>query len=344
MKAFVQTGVSTAEVRDIEKPEPGPDDVIINVRRAGLCGSDVHAYQYVDGFEFIPFPRVMGHEYAGEIVDKGDNVDQFSEGDKVVEEPIHNCGQCFQCKNGQTNACKDTTITGMHTDGAYTKFTSVNQNHVHKVPDSVPFQEAAITEPTSVAARAVLEQSMANSGDKVLVEGPGPIGALIAGIADSIGLDVLVSGVDRDTKHRLPLIENWGLETINISEENLSDRTESFTNGIGFDVVFDATGHKSGVETASENVRKGGQIVVAGLPAAPAEIFFTPLVRGEIDLNTSYGSTWRNFEQALRLMSNGTISVGDITEGPFGIQEIEDTIHRFEKGEMTKPIFQFDDI
>jgi L-iditol 2-dehydrogenase len=107
------------------------------------------------------------------------------------------------------------------------------------------------------------------------------------------------------------------------------------------DVVFDATGHASGLDVAADHVRKGGQIVVVGLPAAPTDLFMTPLVRGEVDVTTSYGSTWRNFEQALRMMSDGTLAGDIITDGPYGIDEIEETIHLFEQGKTCKPLFQF---
>jgi L-iditol 2-dehydrogenase len=342
MKSFVQTGPESCEIRERERPEPDSGEVLLRVRAAGLCGSDVHAFEYADGYEFIPFPRIMGHEYAGEIVETGSNVEQFAVGDKVVEEPIHDCGDCFQCKNGQPNTCKNSYITGMHGDGAFTEYTIVAERHLHGIPDSVPYDHAAITEPTSIAARAVLERSVGVAGDTVLVEGPGPIGALIAAIAHEIGLNVLVSGMDRDEAYRLPLVEKFGVETVNVDNEDLAKRTDEFTDGIGFDVVFDATGHASGLETAAQNVRKGGQAVVVGLPASPSELFVTPLVRGEVDVTTSYGSTWRNFEQALRMMSDGNLNVDTITDGPHAIDEIEETIHRFQRGETCKPILKFE--
>jgi len=341
MKTFIQTGPESCEIRERERPEPDPDEVLLRVGAAGLCGSDVHAFEYGDGFEFIPFPRIMGHEYAGEIVETGADVEQFAIGDKVVEEPIHDCGECFQCKNGQPNTCENSYITGMHGDGAFAEYTTVAERDLHKVPDDLPIEKAAITEPTSVATRAVLDRSVGVAGDRVLVEGPGPIGALVAGIANSIGMNVLVSGMDRDKDYRLPLVEEFSVETINVESEDLGVQTKEFTNGIGFDVVFDATGHSKGLENAAEHVRKGGQIVVVGLPTSPSKLFVTPLVRGEVDVTTSYGSTWQNFEQALRIMSDGSLDVDTITDDPCGINKIEETIGRFQRAQTCKPLFQF---
>ncbi len=125
----------------------------------------------------------------------------------------------------------------------------------------------------------------------MLVEGPRPIGVLTAAVVDSLGTNVVVSDLSKDTRYRLPLLEKLGIETVNSQEGDLRSYTDEFTDGLGFDVVFDTTGHESGVETAAEHVGKGGQIVVVGLPGEESELFMTPLVKGEVDLDTSYGST-----------------------------------------------------
>lgn len=201
MKAIVQTGPRSVEPQERDRPAPDPDEVLVKVHTAGLCGSDAHAYKYDGGYEWILIPRIMGHEYSGEVVEIGAEVSGFSSGDAVIEEPIHDCGHCFQCKNGQPNVCQNFSITGMHRDGAYAEYVAVNPEHLHAVPESVSLQHAAITEPTSIATRAVLEQSVTTPGDTVLVEGPGPIGVLVAAVADSLGANVIVSGLDQDAQY-----------------------------------------------------------------------------------------------------------------------------------------------
>jgi L-iditol 2-dehydrogenase len=285
----------------------------------------------------------MGHEYSGEVVEVGDNVTEFSPGQKIVEEPIHDCGKCFQCKNGQPNVCKNFSITGMHRDGAYAEYTTVRPEHLHAVPDDVPLDHAAITEPTSIATRAVFDQSKTTPGDNILVEGPGPIGVLTAVVADSLGANVLVSGLAKDTNYRLPLIDSLGIETVDSQGEDLDSVVEAFTDGIGMDVVFDTTGHHTGVEIATEQVRKGGQIVVVGLPGENSDLFVTPLVRGEVELNTSYGSTWRNFEQALRLMERGEIAIDQIVDDSYDVTDPGAAFEAFLNSETCKPVFRFSD-
>jgi L-iditol 2-dehydrogenase len=343
MRAIVQTGPETVETQEREKPEPAADEVLLHVDTAGLCGSDAHAYRYEGGYEWIPMPRIMGHEYAGEVVEVGAEVTEFAEGGKVVEEPVHDCGHCFQCLNGQSNVCRNFSITGMHRDGAYTEFVTVGAEHLHAVPEGVPLDHAALTEPTSIATRAVLDQSETTPGDTVLVEGPGPIGVLTAVVADTLGANVIVSGLAKDERYRLPLVESLGIETVTTGETDLGDVVAEATDGIGFDVVFDTTGHRSGVEMAADAVRKGGQIVAVGLPGEASELFMTPLVRGEIDLNTSYGSVWRNFEQALRLMEAGEIPVEDLVDDSFGVDDPAAAFEAFLDAETLKPVFRFGD-
>ncbi|WP_440767080.1 zinc-dependent alcohol dehydrogenase [Natronorubrum sp. DTA7] len=343
MKAIVHTGPRSIEIREREQPVPDDDEVLVQVHSAGLCGSDAHAYTYEDGYEWIPIPRIMGHEYSGEVVAVGDDVTDFAVGDTVVEEPIHDCGSCFQCKNGQPNVCQNFEITGMHTDGAYTEYTTVHPRDLHHVPDNVPLGQAAITEPLSIATRAVFDQSRVTPGDTVLVEGPGPIGVFVAAVADSMGADVLVSGLGKDTEYRLPLVEALGIDTVDVETSDLEAVVDAQTDGIGFDAVFDTTGHESGIEMAIEHVRKGGQVVVVGLPGAPSEVFMTPVVRGEVELNTSYGSTWTNFEQAIRLLSEGAIDAEAIVDRSFSIDEPTAAFEAFLESETCKPVFSFAD-
>jgi L-iditol 2-dehydrogenase len=343
MKAIVQTGPREVETQDREKPSIDAGEVLVKVHTAGLCGSDAHAYKYDGGYEWIPIPRVMGHEYSGEVVEVGDSVEGFAAGDNVIEEPIHDCGHCFQCKNGQPNVCQNFSITGMHCDGAYAEYVTVPPEHLHAVPEDVPLRQAAVTEPISIATRAVLEQSVTTPGDNVLVEGPGPIGVLVAAVADSLGANVVVSGLDQDATYRLQLLEDLGIATVNAQSEDLEAQADARTDGIGFDVVFDSTGHHTGIGTAVDHVRKGGQVVMVGIPNDTSELTFTSVVRGEVDINTSYGSTWTNFEQAIRLLERREIAVDKILDTSYSMNDPAAAFEAFLASETCKPVFQFDD-
>jgi L-iditol 2-dehydrogenase len=342
MRAIVHTGSEEISVQNVPKPEPASTEVLVRVLRAGLCGSDVHAYGTAEGFEWIKIPRIIGHEYAGEVVAVGDDVDGVSVGDTVVESPIHPCGECFQCRNGETNVCQNTTITGMATDGAFTDYITVGAEFVHVVPDSVPPELLAITEPLSIATRAVYVRSDLKPGDTALVEGPGPIGALIAVVADAMGANVVVSGVGKDTEYRLPLLADKGLETVDITAVSLEDVAESTTDGIGFDVVFDATGHTSGVPTGIDVVRKGGEVVVVGLPDGSSDVGFTPVVRGEVDITPSYGALWSDFERSIRLLEAEQLDLDNLIDTGYSISDPQRAIDDFKAARTIKPVFDFE--
>lgn len=341
MKAVVQTGQKALEVRSINRPELDEHDVLVDVDHVGVCGSDVHAYLLMDGFEWIQIPRVMGHEYAGHVVETGRKVRRFQPGDAVVEAPIHPCGDCHQCEIGEENVCQNTTISGMHTDGAYAEYTSVNENHLIKIPDTIPSKHAALTEPLSIATRSVYDRSAVTPGDFVVVQGPGPIGVLTAVLLDSMGAEVVLSGIRKDAEYRLPLVQQLGIDTVNVQDESLEEYVVSETDGIGADSVFDTTGVKAGVENSVSLVRKGGEIVVVGLPGEPSELFFSPIVRAELDIRAAYGATRANFKQAIRALDTGNIDGEAIIDTRYTSDAPVEAFEDFLAGKTCKPMFAF---
>lgn len=341
MKAIVQTGPEEVTVRDVERPSPASDEVLVRVGNAGVCGSDVHAYLQQGGFEWIQIPRVMGHEYAGTVAETGRDSSRYAVDDTVVEVPVEPCGECHQCEIGEENVCQHAILTGMHNDGAYAEYTTVHEDRLISVPKTIPLRHAAITEPLSIATRAVYTRSAVTPGDPVLVQGPGPIGVLTAVLLDSLGAEVVLSGVEKDTEFRLPLVGSLGIDTVNVQEEPLGEYIEAMTDGVGVDAVFDTTGHKSGVESAVDFVRKGGEIIVVGLPAEPAELFFPPIVRGELDIKASYSATKADFKQAIRVLGAGGIDVDAIIDTQYEAETPSAAFEDFLAGKTCKPMFSF---
>jgi L-iditol 2-dehydrogenase len=188
----------------------------------------------------------------------------------------------------------------------------------------------------------VIERSSIGPGDDVLVEGPGPIGTLSAAVADALGADVLVSGVAGDADHRLPLVADLGIETVDASTASLADRAASFTDGDGFEAVVDATGHPSGLGAGVDHVAKGGEVVVVGIPREPSEVLLTDVVRGEVDVKTSYGSLVRDFERALAMLGDGSIDADRITDD-HAVADAAAAFESFHAGETCKPVFRFAD-
>ncbi|UPM42844.1 alcohol dehydrogenase catalytic domain-containing protein [Halocatena salina] len=326
------------ELVDRERPKPDPNEALVEVEYAGLCGSDAGIYEFESAFERMELPTVIGHEYTGRIVETGEDVSAFSVGDRVVERPIRGCGECYQCSIGEENVCQNAVITGVDHDGAYEQFIAVPERALHPVPEGVDPMHAAVVEPTSIGARAVIENSRVSPGDRVLVEGPGPIGLLTAQIARAQGGTVVVSGVDQDGTYRLPLAERLGLETINVQSEAFEERCNELTDHVGFDVVFDTTGHPSGLPSAVDTVRKGGQIVLVG-QTGETTMPYSPLVRSEIDLQCSYASMYEDFERAFRLIRSGDVDCETFVDDRFSLLDADDAFETFLAGETCKPVF-----
>lgn len=326
------------EIIELDRPTPDRDEVIVEVDHAGLCGSDAGIYLFKPAYERMNLPNVIGHEYTGRVVELGEDVTNVEVGDRVIERPIRYCGDCYQCNVGEQHLCQNAVITGVDVNGAYEQYVAVPERSIHRIPDGIEPRHAATIEPTSICARAVIENSRVKPGDRVLVEGPGPMGQITAQVADAQGADVVVSGVGSDTKYRLPLAEKLGYRTINVAEEDLGALREEVTDGIGFDVVFDATGHPSGLTTAAEQVRKGGQIVLLG-QTGETTMAYTPLVRREIDIQCSFTSVYEDYERAVRMIESGDVDSEAIIDNRFSLLDSTEAFESFLAGETCKPVF-----
>ncbi|WP_226481099.1 zinc-dependent alcohol dehydrogenase [Natrinema amylolyticum] len=340
MRGLAKTGRSAGsmELVDVEQPVPEPNEALIEVEYAGLCGSDAGIYAFKSAFERMNVPTIIGHEYTGRIVEIGDEVTKFAVGDRVVERPIRSCGDCYQCEMGQANVCPNKQITGVDHDGAYAGYIAVPEEDLHPVPDDVEPRHAALVEPTAIATRAVIRNSRVKPGDRVLVAGPGPMGVLAAQVADAQGAEVVVAGVGQDTAYRLPLAEELGFPTLNVEADDLETAREEITDDVGYDVVFDTTGHPSGLSMSIDEVRTGGQIVLVG-QTGDAMADFTSLVRSEIDLQCTYSAMYEDFERALRLIGSGDVDHETFLDDRFSLLDAEEAFETFLEGETCKPVF-----
>lgn len=336
--AKTKSGPENIDLIDIETPEPGTNEVLIEVDYAGLCGSDAGIYEFKPAFERMEFPTVIGHEYTGRIVQTGPNVSRFSVGDRVVERPIRSCGECYQCSIGQPNICENATLTGIDVDGAYAGYVVAPEDSIQIVPHGIDPRHAALAEPTAVGTRAVIENSRVKAGDSVLVAGPGPIGLLTAQVARAQGSEVLVSGIGRDASYRLPLARELGFPVVNVEDEEVGDIRDEVGGGNGFDVVFDATGHPTGLEMAVDVVRKGGQIVLVG-QTAETTISYTPLTRAEIDIQCTYSANYEDFVRAFTLIDSGDVDQDTLLDERFDLLDAENAFEAFLSGDTCKPVF-----
>jgi len=315
MKAVVKAkrGPGNVELREVDVPEIAPDEVLIEVKSSGICGTDIHIYH---DLAFYTPPVILGHEYAGVITQVGREVSNFNVGDRVTSPATIPCGVCFMCKINRANRCigEQKKILGAHkADGTFTRYVAVPSKILHKIPDALSFDEAAVVEPAACAIHNVSERVGIEPGDTVVVLGPGPMGLLSLQVAKASGAEkVIITGVNAD-KDRLRLAENLGADmTINVEEEDAVAIIKSVTDGLGADVVIEASGASAARKQAFNLVRRCGKVGLIGLTGRPTDINLDKIVEGELDVKGSWGTIWTSWRKALKMISSGKIKVAPL--------------------------------
>jgi len=324
MKAVVKTVEEprVLDIKDVEIPKADAYEVLIRVRAASICGSDVSIYKMTPGFRgYAKIPIILGHELSGDIVDIGEYVKEVQIGDRVISESVIYCGNCFYCKKKLTNICANFKILGVHRDGGFAEYLVVPSRLMHKIPKTISYEEAALVEPTAVAVHAAVSRARIEPGDFIAILGPGPIGLLAAQIARSIGAgEVIVTGPGT-SKGRLEIAEELGFKAVNIDVENPVEVVKEMTDNIGADVIFECAGSTKGMLQAYEMVRKDGQIVMVGIFSEAGEIPYTPIVRKEVRVGGSFCHTWQNYETAIKLIQKGLVKIRPLITHQFPLDE-----------------------
>lgn len=329
------------EVRDIpEPPAPGPNEVVLEVKAAGVCGSDLHMWHENHSWE-IKLPLVLGHEFCGVVADVGSNITSFKVGERVAcETAAYVCGECVYCLTGNYNLCPNRKGYGALADGAFTRFVTARPQILHHVPDNVPFEHAALTEPICVAYNALVEKTGAmKPGDRVVIQGPGPIGIMALLVTRLRGAsDIVMLGTDRDI-HRLEVAAELGAtRTINIQHEDPVEYVKSVGDGFGADLVVDCTGVSAALKQSLEMVRPNGRITKIGWGPQPLGFSLDPLVGKAVTLQGSFSHTYATWERALGLLSSGQINLEPVIGGLYKLDQWETAFSRMDAGDNVKSV------
>lgn len=285
MKAMVLTDYQKLEFTDFEKPEFGSNDVLIQVRACGICGSDIHGYDGSSGRR-IP-PLVMGHEAAGIVTEVGDQVSRFKTGDHITFDSTVSCGKCFFCRRGEINLCDHRKVLGVSCDeyrrhGAFAEYVSVPQHICYQLPENLPFEHAAMIEAVSVAVHAA-NRTPVSLGDTAVVVGSGMIGLLAIQAIRLAGCSQVIA-VDLDSS-RLELAQQLGADVgLKADEVDVPTEIKKLTNGHGADVVLEVVGTTATIQTAVDCARKGGTITLVGNLAPSIEMPLQSIVTRELSI------------------------------------------------------------
>ncbi len=341
MEALVKygTGDKEVEIRAMDEPTGAADRVVIGVKAAGVCGSDVHLWRNQQSWDIV-LPLILGHEFSGEIVDVGQNVQGFRVGDRVAcETAAAVCGRCTYCLGGSYNMCPDRLGYGALTHGAFTSYVEARPEILHRVPDRVTYAQAALTEPGCVAYNALVEKTTVRPGDLVVIQGPGPIGIMALQVARIRGAGTLVVlGTGADA-HRLEVAAELGADHIlNIEEDDAGALIGSLGDGAGADLIVDCTGVSRALQQGMELVRPNGQITKIGWGPQPLDFNLDPLVQKAIRLQGTFSHTYGTWERVLRLLDTGQINLGPVVGGVYPLSEWHEAFDRMQSGHSVKSV------
>ncbi len=329
------------ELRDIpEPPAPGPNEVVLEVRAAGVCGSDLHMWQENHSWE-IRLPLVLGHEFCGVVADVGANVTKVSNGDRVAcETAAQICHQCSYCLSGAYNLCPNRLGYGALADGAFTHYVTARAEILHPIPQGVPFAHAALTEPVCVAYNALVEKTAAmKPGDTVVIQGAGTIGIMALLVTRLRGAsDIIVLGTNVDD-HRLGVAAELGASrVINIEQEDPVEHVMSLGDGFGADLVVDCSGVSAALEQALALVRPNGLITKIGWGPQPLGFNLDPLVAKAVTLQGSFSHTYNTWERVLALMGSGQLNLDPVIGGQYPLDDWHNAFERMEAGDNVKSV------
>lgn len=325
----------SVELREVERPVAGDNDVIVEVEAVSVCGSDLHQWTGNHSWP-VNYPVILGHEFGGHIVEVGKAVSAWHEGDRVVSETAAVVDMSSpMSRTGRYNLDPNRKGFGAGVNGAMTRYVKVPERLLHTIPRTVSFEHAAMTEPCAVAYSAVIAPGKVRPGDRIVILGPGPIGILSAVMAQLAGAQVAVVGLERD-RARLKIATTYGCEVI------IGDATQwaREVDGLGADGVVDAAGISATLKSALELVRPAGWISKVGWGPQPLDFSLDPLVQKNVTLQGSFSHNWPMWERVLRMLGTGALDLTLVLGGVYPIQDWEIAFEKMHSGEIIKSVLK----
>jgi len=335
VKAVVKQASGEGNVKLLEMPEPqaGAGEVKIEVRAAGVCGTDYHVYQ---GEFPCRTPVIMGHELAGVVAEIGPGVTRVKPGDRVTSETFaRTCGRCRYCRAGQRNLCPERLSIGSGVHGAFARYIVVPELNVHLLPEHLDFIAAALTEPLACAIHEIFDTASILPGDWVVVSGPGTMGLLSTQLVKAAGARSIVCGTEGD-KSRLELAQDLGADYIvDVANMSLDEIVADLTQGEGVDIALECAGVGASANQCLQSVRRSGQYVQIGLFGQPVELDMDQIVMKQLKVTGAFSHAPSGWTRALHLMSTGQVKTEALVTRRLPLEAWEEAFRAFsERGEI----------
>ncbi len=340
MKAVRIPEANQIEILEIAEPTlAAKTEVKVKIKRVGICGSDMHIYHGTN--PLATYPRIVGHEVAGEIVEVGSDVQNVKVGDRVVVEPITYCGDCYACNQGRPNVCKEVSVFGVHQDGGMREFVILPESKVHKVNDDISWDEAVMAEPYTIGAQATFRGNV-QAGQTVFIQGAGPIGITVLKMAKLRGATVIISDF---TNERLAFAKENGADyTINPSEVDTISKINEITNDEGANVVIDAVGLPQTFELSIEVASAAGNVVLLGFNATPSAIAQMLITKKELTITGSRLQT-HQFGKVVDYINEGKLQHNGLITHKFPLENVKEAFKFVEENPqlVRKAVITFDE-
>ncbi|MBC7958469.1 MAG: alcohol dehydrogenase catalytic domain-containing protein [Vallitaleaceae bacterium] len=345
MKAAVVTKLDQIEIQEVEKPAIDSNGVLLRVKACAICGSDIRILHA--GNNRVQFPAIIGHEISGEVVEAGENVTKFKVGDRVAVGADVPCGECTFCEAGIGNNCQINYAMGYQFQGGFAEYLPlnrivVNYGPVHKIPDNLTYEEAAMAEPLGCVLNA-LELSPVKLGDNVVIIGAGPIGCMMANVVKRMGAAKVI--LIQRSKHRLEMAKKVVNADVFIcsNEENAIERVLAETSGLGADVIFTANPSPEAQQDAIFMAKNRAYVnFFGGLPKNKENVLLNTNVihYKELLITGAHGAMPIHHQQAIDLIASGTIDVKPFMTECFPLDEISKAFERAESHDGMRIIVQ----
>lgn len=337
MKALLLVETGKTEIRDIEKPVYGPEEVLLRIGAVGFCGGDLNGFLGL--FELQEYPNVLGHEVGAVIEAAGNDVPkQFAVGNKVTINPYLNCGVCISCRKGRPNACIDNKTMGVRRPGAMTEYIAIHWNKLY-ASEKLSLQELALAEPLTVGFHAV-DRGRVQKTDKVLVIGCGIVG--LGAIAGALHRGAEVYALDV-SDYKTDIAKKVGVKAaINGAKEDVKAALDALTNGDGPDVIIEAVGSYDTYKAAVDLVAYTGRVVYVGYGKKPVDYNTGMFVRKEIEILGSRNCLG-DFPEVISYLESGKFPVQDVISKTVSLDDSGAALQQWaeERGNITKIMVDF---
>ena len=317
MKQQVMVAPKQIEFREVPVPELQAGQVLVKIKKIGVCGSDIHVYHGTH--PFTRYPITQGHEVSGQIVKVGEGVAELKEGQKVIIEPQVFCGTCYPCRHGKYNLCEELKVMGFQTTGVASDYFAVDASKITVIPDDMTYNEGAMMEPLAVTVHAV-KRAGDVTGLKVAVLGAGPIGILLAQSAKAMGAaQVMITDIG---DYRLELAKQCGADfVVNTAKRDFGEAMLECFGPDKADVIYDCAGNDITMGQAIKYARKGSQIILVAVYAGMANVDLAVLNDHELDLNTSMMYRHEDFVDAIRYVNEKKIQLKPLMSKHFAFDD-----------------------